>query len=91
VFASNFTTQSLHISREILQKEQLPFKLLEPLVKETIAKCFEIGPEEALTGPAKRRDEKVLQLHEDLLENDPMWRAVYHYMTKSILHAGKQS
>jgi len=85
VFASNFSNHLLAISESILSGQKLPLGLLEPLIKETIRKAFEIGPEAAQTGPARRGDMAILDEHLNMLEeNDPI-AEIYRILSQHIL------
>lgn len=69
-------------AQEICQAHDLNFKLLEPLVLQGVHKAFEIGPENAQTGPAIRNDQATLQRHEAKLSSDK--RELYKILTKAI-------
>ena len=83
VFASNFVNYQLKIAKEILEKEQLPYEILKPLVQETINKAFDIDPYKAQTGPAKQGDCNIVDKHKALLEN-PDQLAIYTIMSEII-------
>ena len=84
VMASNFCNHLLALTETFCDEKKVPFHLLENLMKETIAKAFEIGPTEAQTGPAKRGDYKTLERHmENLKEQD--LKDIYKKLTNSIL------
>lgn len=70
VFASNFTNHMLAISNEIMSKQGLEFEWLKPLIAETINKALALGPRAAQTGPAKRGDLEILDVHMDLLNDE---------------------
>lgn len=76
VFASNFTNHLLKIAKDILSEKDLDFQILRPLVKETINKAFDLNPESAQTGPAKRGDCTTTDKHKNMLKRDD-WRALY--------------
>jgi len=76
VFASNFTNYLLKISKDILDNEQIDYKILEPLVKETIQKAFDTDPKLAQSGPAKRGDCTITDKHREMLKRKD-WRALY--------------
>jgi predicted short-subunit dehydrogenase-like oxidoreductase (DUF2520 family) len=69
VFASNFVNYQLKIAKDILEKENLAYEILKPLVEETISKAFDIDPVKAQTGPAKRGDCNIVDKHKALLKN----------------------
>ncbi len=68
VFVNNFVNHLYHISEEILEKSELSFDLLKPLINETAKKIDRLTPAQAQTGPAKRNDEKTISKHLRLLK-----------------------
>lgn len=84
VFANNFTNHMLFWAQNILETEDINFQLLNPLAKETIRKAFDLGPEKAQTGPARRNDLGTLQVHESLIEGNPELLALYKILSKSL-------
>jgi|SRR6187402_2850418 len=87
VFACNFTNHLFSVSANILEKENLHFNLLNSLIKETVQKALEIGPEKAQTGPAIRGDEKIIQQHLDYLKSEPELQVLYKLISKLIQHS----
>jgi predicted short-subunit dehydrogenase-like oxidoreductase (DUF2520 family) len=85
VFACNFTNHLFSISEGILKKEKMNFALLEPLIKETLQKAFELGPPQAQTGPAIRGDNKIIQQHLDYLQNEPEIQELYRLISEDIM------
>lgn len=85
VFANNFANHCFQISHEMLEKEQLPFDLLLPLIQETARKITDQTPANMQTGPAIRGDVDTIQRHLDYLEktNNP-YREIYRQLSKSI-------
>lgn len=83
VFACNFTTQLLNESDHLLQKDGLDLSLLHPLIRETLEKSLELGPEIAMTGPAKRGDVETMQKHMDRLEDEEL-RVLYKLLSERI-------
>lgn len=85
VFASNFTNHLLGISHQILQTGGLDFNLLQPLVKQTVAKAFQSRqPFAVQTGPAVRHDEATLQTQMAALQTEPGYRQLYEILSRSI-------
>lgn len=84
VFGANFTNHLLHIVSNILDAKNVPFKVMKPLMEETIRKAFAHGPAKAQTGPAKRGDEAVLKAHMEQLGHDNTTRALYDLFTTGI-------
>ncbi|WP_162051515.1 Rossmann-like and DUF2520 domain-containing protein [Pontibacter pamirensis] len=84
VFACNFTNHLLGISQQLLQEANLPKRLLQPLIEETVAKATQQNPFAVQTGPAIRGDENVLQAHLQLLQQHPAYASLYQQLSRSI-------
>ena len=92
VFVCNFTNHMLTAGKEITSKAGLSFEVLEPLIRETISKALEMGPEKSQTGPAVRNDQNTIAKHMDLLSFSPELQEIYKDVTKSIIkHYKKDS
>ncbi|NJM94706.1 MAG: DUF2520 domain-containing protein [Cytophagales bacterium] len=87
VFASNYTTQMLVMAKEVLDREKLDFDLLKPLVVQSVNKILDIGPEQALTGPAKRRDYATLEAHKELLDFNENLAEIYEQISQYIIES----
>lgn len=85
VYVSNFVNVMLQIGNKLLNDRGLDISLLESLVKETVNKAFVLGPENALTGPAKRGDVDTIRKHISMLENSLEERKIYELLTNYIL------
>lgn len=85
VFISNFTNVMLGIGDKLLKDNGLSLEIMHPLMKEMIEKSFEISPENALTGPARRGDMATVRAHENMLENYPKEQEIYRILTNYIL------
>ena len=85
VFASNFTNNMLFQASTIMEAAKLDFSLLAPLVAETFEKSFELGPELAQTGPAKRGDLAIIERHLEMLAGLPEKEEIYRLVTQQIL------
>ncbi|MCG8388808.1 MAG: F420-dependent NADP oxidoreductase [Cytophagales bacterium] len=85
VFANNFVNHCLRISYDIMKSEKLDGELIRPLVEETIRKAFQIGPERAQTGPAKRHDYETLDEHLDYLKENDELAEVYRIFSQYIV------
>ncbi len=84
VFASNFTNYMLTISEKILNKHNLDFKLLLPLVNETINNLNKNTPSELQTGPAKRNDKKIIKMHLESIEDNKA-KEIYKLISNAII------
>jgi predicted short-subunit dehydrogenase-like oxidoreductase (DUF2520 family) len=68
VFVNNFTNHLFKIGADIVQKQQLPFDVLLPLIEETVNKIRHNAPDAMQTGPARRGDDTTIAKHLDFLE-----------------------
>lgn len=84
VFVSNFTNHMLTSGKQISSMAGFSFEILIPLIRETILKAMENGPENSQTGPAVRHDLITLEKHMDLLSFSPELRKLYNEVSKSI-------
>lgn len=85
VFVSNFTNMMLGVGEKILKDNGLTLDLMYPLVREMIQKSFDISPDKALTGPARRGDIQTIREHEEMLVNSPKELEIYKVLTNYIL------
>jgi predicted short-subunit dehydrogenase-like oxidoreductase (DUF2520 family) len=85
VFACNFTNHMLTAGKEIASKADFSFEILVPLIKETISKAIDSGPENSQTGPAMRHDQNTIEKHLKLLSFSPDLQRIYNEMTQSII------
>jgi predicted short-subunit dehydrogenase-like oxidoreductase (DUF2520 family) len=86
VIASNLTNQLYSISASILERQDIPFNVLAPLILETAAKAGKQHPLLSQTGPAVRKDLTVIEKHLELLKDDPAFRDIYRLITENIIH-----
>ncbi|MEH6705701.1 MAG: DUF2520 domain-containing protein [Galbibacter orientalis] len=84
VFVNNFVNQLYYIGHDICEKHDIPFEILQPLIKETSKKIEEISPKEAQTGPAKRNDTETINSHLELLTNED-YKNIYKLLTAAII------
>lgn len=84
VFANNFTNHILTEAKKITDAASIDFKILKPLLEETVNKAFINSNLDNQTGPAKRGDYKTINQQIDAL-NNPELRSLYQTLTNSIL------
>ena len=82
VFVNNFTNHMYQIGKEICDKHQVPFEILQPLIEETAKKITVISPNKAQTGPAKRNDSETIKNHLEQLNSQQ--KEIYQLLTKAI-------
>lgn len=86
VFASNLANQLYAISASILERQDIPFSVMAPLILETAAKAGQQHPLQSQTGPAVRKDLRVIEKHLELLRDDPAYQDIYRLITENIIH-----
>ena len=84
VFACNFSNFMYMMADDILQKEQIPLDILQPLIKETASKIKKLKPKEVQTGPAVRKDKSTINAHLNYLQEGPYFD-IYKLLTDTIL------
>jgi predicted short-subunit dehydrogenase-like oxidoreductase (DUF2520 family) len=85
VFANNFPNYLYNIAQQILQKNQLDFDLLRPIIAETAQKVQHNLPAGMQTGPAVRNDEITMNHHLELLKNEPDLQELYKLISQGII------
>lgn len=85
IFVNNFTNHMLTLGKSVVLKEDLQFDFLAPLLRETIAKALEYGPENSQTGPAVRHDKNTIEKHLELLSYSSEMQKIYSEITHSII------
>ena len=84
----NNLVNGLFIAADELMRHKVKtvgFEVLMPLIRQTIDKLEVSTPSSAQTGPAKRRDVKVMTEHQNLLGNDPSLKIVYKELSRYII------
>ncbi len=85
VFANNFSNRMFAIAEEILNKHQIDFKILMPLIEETLRKIKLNSPGKILTGPAARNDTGTIKKHLELLSGQEDIKELYNVISKNII------
>jgi len=83
VFACNFSNHLYAIASDILKKQRIDWRLLQPLIDETAGKLYDMPPVEAQTGPAVRGDKAIMERHLSMLE-DKQIRQLYALLSENI-------
>ena len=86
VFANNFTNHLFTLVNDYLKNENIDFKILLPLIQNTIDKLTLGSPHEMQTGPAVRFDMATIQNHLEILNANPEMKEIYQSMTDKILN-----
>lgn len=91
VFACNFTNLLLTAAADLMKQNGLEFSELQQLVETTVQKAFDAAyPAQVQTGPAVRRDQKIIEMHMKSLVNNPDLKEIYAFMTEQIQKRNKQ-
>ena len=70
VFACNFPNAVYNMAYELMQRNNLPFDAMLPLIDEAARKVHRMSPLEAQTGPARRGDNNVMNAHKSMLDDE---------------------
>jgi predicted short-subunit dehydrogenase-like oxidoreductase (DUF2520 family) len=84
VMGNNFINHLMAITEAICARQQLPFDVLEPILRQTFERTATAAPSTLQTGPAARHDAVTIKKHLALLAGDPVWAEVYRALTASI-------
>ncbi|MAW21764.1 MAG: NADP oxidoreductase [Flavobacteriales bacterium] len=84
VFACNFSNHMYTISEKILSESNLDFRLLLPLINQTVTKLKDHNPSEIQTGPAKRNDKQLIDSHIIGIK-DAKFKELYTLISNSII------
>ncbi|MFT3946782.1 MAG: DUF2520 domain-containing protein [Agriterribacter sp.] len=85
VMANNFTNFLYTLTNEFCKKENIDFKLLLPLLTETVQRLQYNEPLLLQTGPARRGDMVTIQKHLSILENYPVLHRLYQELSQLII------
>ena len=82
IFACNFSNLMYSISEELLNKHNIEFSILYPLILETAHKILHFSPTNSQTGPASRNDLTTIAKHINILDGKE--KAVYKMLSDII-------
>lgn len=85
VFACNFSNAMYSIAQKLLERDELSFEMLHPLIEETARKATLMSPLDAQTGPAQREDRAIIAQHKKALEKDTDLSSLYELITEYII------
>lgn len=83
VFVCNFVNHMYAIGEQICLDNEIPFSILQPLIKETANKVQNASPSEVQTGPAIRKDQSTIEAHLQLLRSSDQ-KEIYQLLTRTI-------
>jgi predicted short-subunit dehydrogenase-like oxidoreductase (DUF2520 family) len=85
VIANNFTNHLIARTFDFLEKNDIDNQIVLPLIEETFNKIKLIGPREAQTGPARRKNMDTIEKHLKILEKEPELKNLYNVISESII------
>lgn len=86
VTACNFANHLWALSSEYMEAHGLDFKLLLPLLDETVKKIHTFSPSKVQTGPAARNDTDTVKRHIEMLNDDENLQKIYMTLSESIIN-----
>ena len=89
VLACNFVNFLYGEAAEILEEAGYDFKVLYPLIKETLERTGDRHPREMQTGPAARGDLKIMASHVEFLNARPGTLTIYKILSNLIYEKNK--
>lgn len=90
IVVSNFTNHLFAQAKKYCDENNIDFRLLMPLIEETVNRMHNYKPAEMQTGPAFRGDMITVQKHIELLNNSPQLQNIYKLMSESIIEFNKK-
>jgi predicted short-subunit dehydrogenase-like oxidoreductase (DUF2520 family) len=84
IFGCNFTNAMYAIAYDILRENNIEWRMILPLLENTLDKVKTMNPHDAQTGPAKRGDQNIIRLHQEALQDERL-REIYRLMSDYIM------
>jgi len=81
---NNFTNYLFTLAESFCEKENISFRILQPLMEETVIRLRNSSPKASQTGPAWRNDQTTMQKHREILKNYPVILSFYEKFTEEI-------
>lgn len=90
VLCCNFTNHLCTLADNYLSSKNLDFRVMLPLLRQTISKLNDTPPYDAQTGPAVRNDKLILDYHLKMLSESPEIADIYKNLSESIINLHKK-
>ena len=74
----------LVIAKELMEKENISYSLLLPLIKQSLSKIESGDPSKLQTGPAARNDNKIMEQHIKSINQNHI-KELYKLISKNII------
>jgi predicted short-subunit dehydrogenase-like oxidoreductase (DUF2520 family) len=84
VMSQNFSNHLIALTQSYLEKEDLSFQALIPLLEEGLGNALHQNAKEIQSGPARRKDTKTLETHLSLLKEEKRLLPLYEQLSESI-------
>ena len=84
VVTNNFSNYIFSLTEKYCMNEGIDFKLMIPLLVETVTRMQDHSPAELQTGPAIRNDVSTIEKHKELLMEYRDLLEVYEFFTERI-------
>lgn len=85
VIVNNFTNHLYALTEEFCMKENIAFKTLLPLIRETTGRLSTFSAAVLQTGPAFRQDTETMERHKNIFDAYPALRKMYDTFSESIM------
>jgi len=85
IFSGNFPNFMYTVAADLLKKNDLPFDIMQPIVKKTMENSLSGDPFQFQTGPAIRENYEVISRHLELLAKYPDYKDIYDLVSRSII------
>jgi len=85
VLSNNFINHLIARSFDYLENNEVDRELLFPLLEETLKKLEKVLPRDAQTGPARRKNIEIIEVHKKMLEEEPVLKNLYSLISDSII------
>lgn len=84
IFGCNFTNAMYAIAYDILRENNIDWRMILPLLENTLDKVKTMNPHDAQTGPAKRGDQNIIRMHQEALQDERL-REIYRLISDYIM------
>jgi predicted short-subunit dehydrogenase-like oxidoreductase (DUF2520 family) len=85
VIGNNFTNHFMAMAIDMVERNDMDKSILMPLLEETISKLKKTSAYDAQTGPARRNNKEVIDMHLELLNEEPELKKLYGIISDSII------